>query len=160
MAVRKHAVTFLVKGMPSMSPVLEGDRVRKAAEELWGTVLEDFDNETVHNAFIEYCIATRQLSLAGEKYRTCREQKGNTLFIDTCIKRIVLSAQAYYLPDRKKERAAKRSSFSRLFAALLFLLSGFITVALWISFPDLRIVILIGVAMVLAGGLVQLKRRL
>jgi hypothetical protein len=108
----------------------------------------------------DYCIATRQLPLAGEKYRTCREHTGNTLLIDTCIKRIVLSAQVYYLPDRRKERAAQRSPFLRLFAAALFLLSGFIAVALWISFPDLRIVILICVAMVLAGGIYQFKRRL
>jgi len=160
MALRKHAITFLVKGVPSMSTVNEDGRVRKVAEELWFKVLEDFDSETVHNAFIDYCIATRQLPLAGEKYRTCREQKGNTLLIDACIKRIVLSAQVYYLPDRKKERVAQRSPFPRLFAALLFLLSGFIAVALWIIFPDLRIVVLICVAMVLAGGIYQIKMKL
>jgi hypothetical protein len=143
-----------------MGTVNGDDRVRKVAAELWLKVLEDFDNEKVHNAFIDYCIATRQLPLAGEKYRTCREQKGSTLLIDTCIKRLVLSAQVYYLPDRKKERAAKGSPFSRLFAALLFLLSGFIAVALWISLPNLRIVTLICVAMVLAGGMYQLKRKL
>ena len=65
MALRKHAITFLVKGVPSMSTVNEDGRVRKVAEELWFKVLEDFDSETVHNAFIDYCIATRQLPLAG-----------------------------------------------------------------------------------------------
>jgi len=72
----------------------------------------------------------------------------------------VLSAQVYYLPDRKKERVAQRSHFPRLFAAILFLLSGFIAVALWILFPDLRIVVLICVAMVLAGGIYQIKMKL
>jgi len=143
-----------------MSTVNEDDRVRKVAEERWLKVLEDFDNETVHTAFIDYCIATRQLPLAGEKYRTCREHKGNTPIIDTCMKKIVLSTQVYYLPDRKKERAAQRGPFSRLFAALLFLLSGFIAVALWIAFPAVRIVLLICVAMLLAGGMYQLRRKL
>jgi hypothetical protein len=143
-----------------MSTVNEDDRARNVAEELWLKVLKDFDNETVHHTFIDYCIATRQLPLAGANYRTYREQKGNTLLIDTCMKKIVLSAQLYYLPDRKKERAPHRSSFSRLFAAALFIMAGFIVVALWISFPDLRIVLLVCIAIALACGMYQLKRKL
>jgi hypothetical protein len=132
-------MTFLVKEALSMSTVNEDDRVRNVAEGLWLKVLKDFDNETVHTVFIDYCIATHQLPRAGANYRTYREQKGNTLLIDTCMKKIVLSA---------------------LFAAALFLMSGCIAVALWIAFPALRIVLLMGVAIVLAGGMYQLKRKL
>jgi hypothetical protein len=153
-------MTFLVKEALSMSTVNEDDRVRNVAEGLWLKVLKDFDNETVHTVFIDYCIATHQLPRAGANYRTYREQKGNTLLIDTCMKKIVLSAQVSYLPDRKKGGGAQRSPFSRLFAAALFLMSGCIAVALWIAFPALRIVLLMGVAIVLAGGMYQLKRKL
>ena len=143
-----------------MDTVDENDRVSNAAEELWLTVVKDFDNEAVHHAFIDYCIATRQLPLAGAKYRTYRDHEGNTPLIDTCMKKIVFSAQVSYLPDGHKARATQRGPFTRLFTALLFLMSGCITVALWISFPDLRIVILICAAIVLAGGIYQLKRKL
>jgi glucan phosphoethanolaminetransferase (alkaline phosphatase superfamily) len=76
------------------------------------------------------------------------------------MKKIVLSAQVYYLPDRKKEKDAHHGPFSRLFAAALFLMAGFIVVALWISFPDVRIVLLMCVAIVLACGMYQIKRKL
>jgi hypothetical protein len=76
------------------------------------------------------------------------------------MKKIVLSAHVYYLPDGQKARATQRGPFSRLFTAVLFLLSGFIVVALWVSFPDIRIGILICVAIVLAGGVYRLKRKL
>ena len=48
---------------------------KKAAEELWLKILSDFDNETLHQKFIEYCTTTHQLPLAGEKYKAYREKK-------------------------------------------------------------------------------------
>ena len=142
-----------------MSGVNEDDRVSTTAEELWLKVLKDCDNETVHHAFIDFCTATRQLPLAGEKYRTYREQKGNTPLIDRCMKKIVLSAQVSYLPDGQKTRTAQRGPFSRLLTAVLFLMSGFIIVALWVSFPGVRIAIFICAAILLAGGLYQIRRK-
>jgi hypothetical protein len=158
--LRTHAITFFVKEVLSMDTVDENDRVRNAAEALWLKVVKDFDNEAVHHAFIDYCIATRQLPLAGAKYRTYRDHEGNTPLIDTCMKKIVLSAQVSYLPDGHNARATQRGPFTRFFTALLFLMSGCIIVALWISFPNVRIGVLIGVAIVLAGGVYQLKRKL
>ena len=142
-----------------MSAVNEDDRARTTAEELWRTVLKDFDNETVHHAFIDFCTATRQLPLAGAKYRTYREQKGNTPLINRCMKKIVLSAQVSYLPDGQKARAAQRGPFSRLLTAVLFLMSGFIIVAFWVSFPDARAGIFICTAMLLAVGVYQIRRK-
>jgi hypothetical protein len=158
--LRTHAIAFFVKEVLSMGMVDEGDLISNAAEELWLKVVKDFDNETVHNAFIDYCTATRQLPLAGAKYKTYRDHKGNTPLIDACIKKIVLSAQVSYLPDGHKTRATQSGPFSRLFTALVFLMSGCIIVVLWIAYPNVRIVILISVAMVLVGGVYQLKRKL
>lgn len=159
-ALRTHAITFLPKGVLSMGTVNEDDRASNAAEELWLKVLKDCDNETVHHAFIDYCIATRQLPLAGAKYKMYREEKGNTLLIDTCMNKIVLSAQVAYLPKGQKARATQRGPFARLFTTALFLMSGCIIVALWLSFPDLRTGMLICGALVLAGGVYRLKRKL
>jgi len=134
-------------------------RKGNTAEDLWCRVLKDFENEKVHSAFIDYCVATGQLPLAGEKYRSCREERGNTPLIDRCIKRIVLSAQVCYLPDQAKERAAQRGPLSRLFAAFFFLLSGFIAVALFIAYPAARIALFIGGATVLACVLYRMMRK-
>ena len=142
-----------------MSTVHEDNRVGTAAEKLWLKVLKDFDNETAHHAFIDFCTATRQLPLAGEKYRTYREQKGESPLIDRCMKRIVLSAQVSYLSDGQKARAAQHSPFTRLLTAVLFLLSGVIIAGLFVSFPDARVSIFMGAAMLVAVGVYQIRRK-
>ena len=72
---------------------------KKAAEELWLKVLSDFDNETLHQKFIEYCATTDQLPLAGENYKAYRDEKEDSPIIEKYIKRIVISAQLHHLPD-------------------------------------------------------------
>ena len=129
-----------------------GDTVKQVAEKLWLSVLSDFDNESVHNTFIQYCTATQQLSLAGEKYKNYRELKGDTPLIEDCMEKVVLNAQLQCLPGRGKERAAGRGPVSRLFASLLFLMVGLVLVVSWISFPALRLVLLVGAAIL--GGII------
>ncbi|KPJ60991.1 MAG: hypothetical protein AMJ42_01250, partial [Deltaproteobacteria bacterium DG_8] len=55
-----------------------------------------------------------------------------------------LSAQFQYLPHREKERSAtEKGLVSRLLTSILLLITGFILILLWISFPALRIFLLI-----------------
>jgi hypothetical protein len=68
------------------------------------------------------------------------------------MKKVVLNAQLQCLPERDKERAAGRGPFSRLVVCLLFLMVGLVLVVFWISYPALRLVLLIGAAIL--GGFI------
>ena len=116
---------------------------KKAAEELWLKVLSDFDNETMHQKFIDYCTATQQLPFAGEKYKVYREEKGNSPLVEKCMKKIVISAQYQYLPDKEGGGALQKGRSSRLLTSLMLMIIGFISILLWISLPALRIFLLI-----------------
>lgn len=127
-----------------MSESKQSDSAKQVAEELWLKVLSNFDNEALHQKFIDYCTTTHQLPLAGEKYKTYRKEKGDSPLIDTCMKKILLSAQFQYLPHREKESSAtEKRLVSRLLTSALLLITGFILILLWISFPALRIFLLI-----------------
>ena len=128
----------------------KGDTVKQVAEQLWLSVLSDFENEAVHNSFIEYCSATQQLSLAGEKYKSYREEKGDSPLIEGCMKKIVIYAQSHCLPDTYKDHAFTRGPVPRFIACLFFLLVGFFLVFVWISYPALRFVFLL--ALIILGG--------
>ena len=131
---------------------------KKAAEELWLKILSDFDNETLHQKFIEYCTTTYQLPLAGEKYKAYREEKGDSPLVEKCMKRIVISAQFQYLPDREKgETPAKKGLASRLFTSALLLTVGSALITLWISFPAIRIFLLMILAVLLGYAVYRAK---
>ena len=130
----------------------KGDNVKQVAEQLWLSVLSDFENEAVHNTFIQYCSATQQLSLAGEKYKSYREEKGDSPFIENCMKKIVIHAQSHGLPDSHKDPAFTRGPVPRLIVCLFFLMVGFFLVFVWISYPALRFVFLLAL-IILGGGL-------
>ncbi|MBW1823715.1 MAG: hypothetical protein JRI87_03975 [Deltaproteobacteria bacterium] len=131
---------------------------KKAAEELWLKILSDFDNETLHQKFIEYCTTTYQLPLAGEKYKTYREERGDSPLIEKCMKRVVVSTQFQYLPDRERgESPAKKGLASRLFTSALLLLVGSALITLWISFPALRIFLLMILAVLLGYAVYRVR---
>ena len=137
----------------------KGDNVKQVAEQLWLSVLSDFENEAVHNTFIQYCSATQQLSLAGEKYKSYREEKGELPLIESCMKKIVIHAQSHCLPDSHKERSFARGPVPRFIVCLFFLMVGFFLVFVWISYPALRFVFLL--AVIILGGVMfyRLKRK-
>ena len=131
---------------------------KKAAEELWLKILSDFDNETLHQKFIEYCTTTYQLPLAGEKYKTYREERGDSPLIEKCMKRIVVSTQFQYLPDRERgESPAKKGLASRLFTSALLLSVGSALITLWISFPALGIFLLMILAVLLGYAVYRVR---
>ena len=136
----------------------ESTGAKKAAEELWLKILSDFDNETLHQKFIEYCTVTYQLPLAGEKYKTYREERGDSPLIEKCMKRIVVSTQFQYLHDRERgESPAKKGLASRLFTSALLLLVGSALITLWISFPALRIFLLMILAVLLGYAVYRVR---
>ena len=130
---------------------------KKAAEELWLKVLSDFDNETLHQKFIEYCATTYQLPLAGEKYKAYREEKGDSPIIEKYMKRIVISAQYQYLPDKEGRSATQKGRSSRLLTSLVLLITGVILILLWISFPTIRIFLLMILAVLLGYAVYRAK---
>ena len=128
----------------------KGDNVKQVAEQLWRSVLSDFENEAVHNTFIQYCSATQQLSFAGEKYKSYREVKGDSPLIESCMKKIVVHAQSHCLPDNQRDRTFARGPVPRLIVCLFFLMVGFFMVFVWISYPALRFIFLL--AVIILGG--------
>jgi hypothetical protein len=137
----------------------KGDNVKQVAEQLWRSVLSDFENEAVHNTFIQYCSATQQLSFAGEKYKSYREAKGDSPLIESCMKKIVIHAQSHCLPDSQRNRTFARGPVPRLIVCLFFLMVGIFLVFVWISYPALRFVFLL--AVIILGGVMfyRLKRK-
>jgi len=134
-----------------MSELKEIDAAKRVAEELWLKLLSDFDNETLHQKFIGYCTTTHQLPLAGEKYKSYREEKGDSPTIDKSMKKIQINAQFQYLPDRGKERdAAQKGRLSRLLTSALLLMAGFVLIVSWFSFPALRVFLLM-IVVILVG---------
>jgi len=134
-----------------MSELEEIDAARRAAEELWLKVLSDFSNETLHQKFIGYCATTHQLPLAGGKYKSYREEKGDSPMIDICLKKILINAQFQYLPDRGKERdAVQKGTLSRLLTSALLLMAGFVLIVSWFSFPVLRVYLMM-IVLILVG---------
>jgi hypothetical protein len=143
-----------------MSTFEESGSAKQAAEELWLKVLSDFDNEPLHQKFIDYCATTNQLPLAGKKYKTWKDEKGDSPLIDKCVKRIVVNAQLRYLPDREKGGSAPQKSLSaRLFTTMLLLGIGSTLIVVWISIPFLRSFILILIALVLGYVFFKAKRK-
>ena len=128
----------------------KGDTVKQVAEQLWLSVLSDFENEAVHNTFIQYCSATQQLSLAGEKYKSYREEKGDSPLIESCMKKIVVHAQSHCLPDSQKDHAFARGAAPRFIMCIFFLMVGFFLVFVWISYPALRFTSLL--VLIILGG--------
>lgn len=120
---------------------LEGiDAAKQAAEELWLNVLSHFDDETLHQKFVGYCTITHQLPLAAEKYKSYREENGDSPIVDRYMKAILMNAQFQYLPDRVKETPSEqKGALSRLLTSALLLASGFVLIVCWFSFPALRI---------------------
>ena len=135
-----------------MSVSQERDSAEQAAKELWRTVTDDFENKTLHQKFIDFCTTTQQLPFAGEQYRAYREKNGESPLIDECMKKILVSAQLQYLPHRGSEKSGTRSPLSRLFSSTLLLLTGFLLIFLWISFPSVRVFIFVG-GVILVGYL-------
>ena len=134
-----------------MSELKEIDAAKRVAEELWLKLLSDFDNETLHQKFIGYCTTTHQLPLAGEKYKSYREEKGDSPTIDKSMKKIQINAQFQYLPDRGKERdAAQKGRLSRVLTSALLLMAGFVLIVSWFSFPALRVFLLM-IVVILVG---------
>jgi hypothetical protein len=134
-----------------MSELETIDSAKRAVEELWLKVLSDFDNETLHQKFIGYCTTTHQLPLAGEKYKSYREEKGDSPIIDKSMKKIQINAQFQYLPDRGKEKdAAQKGRLSRLLTSALLLMAGFVLIVSWFSFPALRVFLLM-IVLILVG---------
>ena len=130
-----------------------GGSAREAAEDLWIKVLSDFNSETLHQKFIDFCTTTHHLPLAGEKYKAYREEKGDSPLIEKYMKRIVISAQYHYLPDREGRSATQQGRSSRLLTSMILLITGFCVILLWMSFPAVRIFLLM-IVVVLLGYVV------
>ena len=128
----------------------KADNVKQVAEQLWLSVLTDFENEAVHNTFIEYCAATQQLSLAGEMYKRYREEKGDSPLMESCLKKIVIHVQSHCLPKSHEDHAFAGRPAPRFIVCLFFLLVGFSLVFVLISYPALRFVFLL--ALIVLGG--------
>ena len=138
----------------------EHDSAKRAAEEMWESVTNDFQNRELHQKFIDFCTTTQQLPFAGEKYKIYRKENGESPIIDECMKKILVSAQLKYLPTREGEGSETKSPFSRLFSSMLLLLAGFVLIFLWISFPAARVFILVGGVMLVGYAIYRVKKRL
>ena len=143
-----------------MDTCSESDTAKQAAEELWLNILSDFNNELLHQKFVNYCATAHQLPLAGMKYKAYREEKGDSALIEKYMKKILVNAQLRYLPDRERGGSAPTKSFSsRMFTAFLLLLTGLILILLLFTFPFLKSFILMFLALFLLYLFAKKKRR-
>jgi hypothetical protein len=76
------------------------------------------------------------------------------------MKKIVISAQYQYLPDREAGTITAKGASSRLLTSVLLLVTGFILIFLWLSFPVLRVFLLVIVIILLVYAIYKAKGKI
>lgn len=96
---------------PSADPTLEL---------LWGKVVERWDDEAVHRAFLEHCQATDRLIEAAVRYRGLSEDEQRADLAQQQLKRVSVLALAKLERDRS-EPVRARPDWPKLLLTTVFL---------------------------------------
>jgi hypothetical protein len=98
-------------------------------ERLWKRVLDDWDNEACHGAFLEHCQTTDQLLEAAVRYRGMAGDRDRGEIAQKRLGGVTLLAMAKLESTRTTPRQASGNA-ARLLVALLFL-AGSVALALY-----------------------------
>ncbi len=85
--------------MDKPDPVLEG---------LWKRVLEDWDNDDRHGAFLNHCQATGQLVEAAVRYRGMKGDRDRGSSAEKRLGGVAILAMAHLDAERSRERPKPR----------------------------------------------------
>lgn len=119
---------------------ISDQEIRQKAEALWARVKLDWENEALHQQFVDYCSARYLLHFAAQKYRTRKQTYGASPLLEKYLEQIVLITQFKFTPDEQKEKKEKAGFIARLFSVPNFLLSIGVTTILY-SLTSTRVVI-------------------
>lgn len=98
-------------------------------ELLWKRVLDDWENEAAHGAFLDHCQATDQLLEAAVRYRGMAGDRDRGEAAQKRLSGVALLAMAKLESTRTSPRQAN-SNAARLLVAVLFL-AGSVALALY-----------------------------
>lgn len=122
---------------------------------LWERVISDYDNQAVHEAFINMALNQKNLPFASQQYRLILEANPNESMALRMRDKIINIATLTYVPPRRELPQKKKLSIPMIVIGigLLMIITGFLI-------PQLRSVIpLGGFIAVLGGGSLIIGRR-
>jgi|SRR6187431_566844 len=90
--------------------------VDDAFEALWKSVLDRWEEERVHGAFLEYCQTTDQLAEAAARYRGMKGDRDRSLVAEKRLSAIAVVALAKLHATRRPVVRTGRRAFSVLLA--------------------------------------------
>jgi hypothetical protein len=105
-----------------------------AVEALWKNVLDHWDEEKAHLAFLETCRERGKLAEAATRYRGMAADRDRSEEAEKRLKSILAIAMAQLETSRSPEAVVKRRASS--FAVLVLLIAG--TIALFIYTLGIR----------------------
>ena len=90
-----------------------------ALEALWKSVLDHWDEERIHAAFLEYCRTTEKLGEAGTRYRGMKGDRGRSEVAEKRLAAIAIIALSMLEATRTRARPRPRKLGSLLLATCL-----------------------------------------
>jgi len=88
-----------------------------AFEALWKSVLDRWDDERTHGAFLEYCRTTDQLAEAAARYRGMKGDRDRSAVAEKRLAGIAIVALAKLHSTRSPATRPGRSAFGLILAA-------------------------------------------
>jgi len=88
-----------------------------AFEALWKSVLDRWEDERTHGAFLEYCQATDQLAEAAARYRGMKGDRERSAVAEKRLSGIAIVALAKLHATRSSPAHSGRSAFALILAA-------------------------------------------
>ena len=129
---------------------ISNQEIRQKAEALWVRVKLDWENEVLHQQFVDYCSAHYLLHFTAQKYQNRKQSHGTSPLLEKYLEQIVLITQFKFIPDDQKEKKEKAGFIARLFTVPNFLLSAGVTIILY-SLTSTRIAVGLFVGLFLLG---------
>jgi hypothetical protein len=90
-------------------------------EGLWKKVLDDWDDEAAHGAFIEHCRSTKQLQEAAVRYRGMAGDHARGAVAERRLRGLTVVALSTLETTRTTAPTARYATLARIAVILLFL---------------------------------------
>lgn len=131
----------------------EEQEIQHRIESLWARVKLDWENEELHQQFIDFCSTNNLLHLAAGKYQTHKREKGSSPLLEKYMQQITLIAQYKVTPNGGKKEKEKAGFLSRLFSLPNIVLFSGVTLSLY-SLTTSRVIIIltVGLLFLILGG--------
>ena len=106
------------------SPIQKPGSVNPELKKIWQEVMEEYDDEKIHEKFINKSIQLNDLTYASAQYHNILESHPHEEMAEKMQKRITFLAMTIMTPEHAEEPERFRFGISGLFAVLGAMLNG------------------------------------